>query len=66
MRSQTADTVIDGSKKHFFLRRRAAAKETSGMVERWNEQEIKNRLDFIKSFQIDTAKVRGARNARRI
>ena len=62
VRSQTADTVIDGSKKHFFLQRRAAAKETSGMVEQWNEQRSKNRLDFIKNFQIRAAKVRGARD----
>lgn len=65
VRKQTADTIIDGSKKHFFLQRRAAAKETAGMVEKWTSQKKANRAEFLAAFKARAAKSASSRDASR-
>ena len=65
VREETADSVIDGAKKFFFLQRKAAAKETSGQVSSWTTEREKAKKAFDEMQLQKSARVKAARDASR-
>ena len=57
--------VIDESKKFFFLQRKEAAKEGRQLVQDWNDQKAKNRLEFISALKSRAAKAASSRDKAR-
>jgi len=62
VKEETADKVLDESKKTFFLQRKNDAKETATMVNKWSKQRTENRASFLQGVANKAAKVRGARD----
>ena len=65
VRDETADSVIDAAKKFFFLQRKTAAKETTGLVQSWSTERDKAKKAFDEVQHQRSMRVKGMREAGR-
>lgn len=65
VRDETADGVIDAAKKFFFLQRKTAAKETTGLVQSWSTERDKAKKAFEEVQHQRSVRVKGMREAGR-